>query len=752
MEIVSQGPLRAGSIVWQPRPAAWTLTVACKATFVIEPYESPLAEVQDEPLSADVHYNDDRSRSLRAAGDLAPFKPRADVTLVGHACAAGGRPAASLVARIIVGTIDKAIEVFPDRAWTQDGHLREGPRFVRMPLVYERAGGGPGTINPVGVVAQGTPDRHGRIAVPNLQAPGVHLSAPGQYVEPIGFGPIAAWWPGRLDRLHRHGASWSHRGWTQQPLPPDMDFGYFNAAPPDQQVDLLRSNERIVLEDLHADHPRLVTSLPGVYPRAIVERRPGVADEVPMHCDTLAIDLDRGLFSLVWRAQIGLEHPNQPGRFTITTEGHKARTAAVPAPAGRKRDTVTAADFGAAMKELALPFRDTGMSSPDLRAFVPEPPPPAPPPLEAPPPPPAIVAITPPPFLRDTGVVAGPGSVPPPPVMRPPMMSVGQLAAESGLQRSLESVAPMEVGAGAGSVLTASNHAAGAAQSAPVAVEEPESAPSHTQPVVAPAEILDLLWFDSTAPKAVRDSLTWQEILEEIQIRPSEVDYDDDPAPIPQPVKDRNDIFGILAEASAQGPHQLDELVVKATSPKGRFEPPLAVVAGELSPVFEEAEVLKAIFEAVAPFLQTDKRLKDAVDAALEAQKSPFVERSGPASAALGTRVREAFAVQSAKSLPPGYLESQIERILVESRRYQRRAVLGEPRILTRLLQGDATQPVPIYLPEALATKLPLFARFPARLFVEVHLQQDQYEPHPYALRALALARVSRRATGRGRP
>ena len=676
-------------------------------------------------------WNDDPGRSLRAASDLAPFKPRCDVTLVGHASAPHGRPTGSLTARMVVGAVDKAIEVFPDRAWTQEGQLREGPRFLRMPLVYERAGGGPGTSNPVGVPAGGAPDRHGRVAVPNLQPPGVRLTAPGQYVEPVGFGPVAAWWPSRLEKLHRHAASFPHRGWPQQPLPPDMDFGYFNAAPADQQADVLRNNERIVLEDLHAEHPRLVTSLPGVRARAVVERRPGAGDEAPMRCDTLSIDLDRGLCCLVWRAQIALEHPGQPCRVLISAEGLPARTAAVPVPAGRKRNTVTV-EMGAALREVAgLPFLGGPASgSPDLRppsspAFDPRAPDPIPPAYEPP------VVPLPPPFVRER-----PPSIPPP-VPAPPAFSFGQMAAVDGAPRSpLESAPSLEGHA----VLAASNLAAGSApppvEEAPRAAASPVRSPSAARP-----DILELLWFDPAALGPVRREPRWQELIAQIRIRPPEVEYDDDPAPIPDEVEDRNDIFGLLAGAPSSEPDALDALVAAATSPDGRFEPPLAVVAGELAPVFEELDALKATLAAASPFVGADKRLKDASDAAVEGLASPYVQASGAACEALTARVREAFA-QSARSLPAGYLDAQAERLLVEQRRYQRRTVLGEPRIRARLAQAEAAAPVPVYLPEALATKLPLFARFPARLLVEVHVAQDQAEAHPLALRALALARV----------
>jgi hypothetical protein len=46
-----------------------------------------------------------------------------------------------------------------------------------------------------------------------------------------------------------------------------------------------------------------------------------------------------------------------------------------------------------------------------------------------------------------------------------------------------------------------------------------------------------------------------------------------------------------------------------------------------------------------------------------------------------------------------------------------------------------------VYFPADLATKLPLYEHFPARLVAAAHLSTDQFEAHPFALEALALAR-----------
>ncbi len=206
-------------------------------------------------------------------------------------------------------------------------------------------------------------------------------------------------------------------------------------------------------------------------------------------------------------------------------------------------------------------------------------------------------------------------------------------------------------------------------------------------------------------------------------------------------MKDRRDVFGVLTGAELVSLEDLDQALAAATSPRGAFTPPLALVGGELELTFDDLKTLEATLAAVAPFTAgPDKKLKDAFDAGCAGRESPWIPSSARALENLATRVRDAFA-QGSWSLPAGYLDQQVERALVERRHYQKRAVLGETWI--RALLGGRGAGVPVYLPEALGGKLPLYARFPVKMIVEIHLQQDQYESHPCALRCLALARVT---------
>jgi hypothetical protein len=300
-------------------------TVIVKATYHLAPVTCMLAEEQEDPNEYEHHWNYDPERSLHSPSDLVPYKPRPEVTLVGQAFAPGGEPVSRLVARMIVGSVDKSIVVHTERSFSQDGMLRHGARFARMPIRYERAAGGPETKNPVGVAR--APDVLGAVTLPNLEPPGINVTRPDDFIEPVGFGPIAADWPARRMRLGRHAGAWAPSALRGGVLPDGFDPLFFLSAPPDQHLDELRANERIVLENLHPDHPRLVTSLPGYEPRAFVEWPRGPVTDLAMVCDTLWIDTDRAICTLTWRGQLSADrpsrdggHPQTPNRVVVAME------------------------------------------------------------------------------------------------------------------------------------------------------------------------------------------------------------------------------------------------------------------------------------------------------------------------------------------------------------------------------------------------------------------------------------------------
>ena len=720
MDVVSLCPLRVASLVWRSSSGGYALTLIGKATFDLRAGELRLAEEQDDPNEDDNFWDDDPQRSVRSPSDLSPFKPRADVVLVGQAFAPGKVPVRSLLARLSVAGLDKTIEVCGDRAWTPDGGMREGPPFTSMALRYERAAGGP--ENPVGLRVEGRAGGQ----LPNLQIQG---GAQGS----VGFGPIAPSWPDRRDRLGRHGASFPPRSFADALVPDDLDASYFNVAPSDQQVDRLAAGDRLLLENLHPKHPRLITDLPRAWPRAFADRGGGL-EEVSLTCDTLWIDTDRAVCTLAWRGHLGLHGPGDEGRVSVLLDRRPALSwAEIQRQCGSRSqhpldDAGTAVDGYEPHREGTLeyvvkrrePSRSDG-ALPFVSNAGSEPLPAPRPAASTVPPGSSRRCRRPPPVLGGETIAPGALRLAPPP-QPPPVMSA-VLAAPAVLSTAkLVTAVPI----------------------APVpepAVPQP-SGDARERPAAAraPGEVIDLIWFDPGTPDRVRIHLPWQELVARLRPVPDEPERDDDPLVDPPEVVDRGDVFGVITDADPTSLDDLDQCLAAATSPRGAFTPALALITGELELTFDEVKTLEATIAAVAPLSAgPDKKLKEAFDAAVEALASPFVQASGRANEVVAARLRDTFA-QGSWSLPAGWLDQQVERTLVEQRRYQKRSLLGETWI--RALVGPRGAAVPVYLPEALAGKLPLYARFPARLVVEVHLQQDQYETHPAALRCLALARV----------
>jgi hypothetical protein len=317
MDVIAPSPLRVASMVWQPRPGAFALVFVCKATYALTPGTAPLAETPDDLHLRDQHWDDDERRSLARAADLVPFKRHAEVLLNGHAHAPGGQPVPSLLARLVAGDVDKTVAVYGDRTLGRDDRVSEPLPFVRSPLLWERAAGGPGTWNPAGMLLDAPPDARGAVAIPNLLPPDRHVTGRRDVIPPAGFMPIASWWPGRREKLGPRATGWDPRRWSEVPLPDDVDAGFFNAAPADQQVPEIRADERLLLVNLHPGHARLATNLEAISLSAMAEVG-GANQEVRLRCDTLSIDADRGTASLVWRGQVRLTHPSQPGRVMVT--------------------------------------------------------------------------------------------------------------------------------------------------------------------------------------------------------------------------------------------------------------------------------------------------------------------------------------------------------------------------------------------------------------------------------------------------
>ena len=129
-------------------------------------------------------------------------------------------------------------------------------------------------------------------------------------------------------------------------------------------------------------------------------------------------------------------------------------------------------------------------------------------------------------------------------------------------------------------------------------------------------------------------------------------------------------------------------------------------------------------------------------DVAKDFLKMPDLATAPAVSEGLTTRIKDAFAAGK-RVVAPGYLESQTERALLEGRHYQRRDVFGGKHIRAQLMLSGSQNGIPTYILDEMTRKLPMYQRFKARIFAEVHMPVDQYESYASALRVVALGRVS---------
>jgi uncharacterized protein YjbI with pentapeptide repeats len=311
VQIHNPTPLALGWLVAKVTPPTHTLTLVVKGTFVLAPgaAASPAAEPDREPLQGDASWDDDRAASCRYASDYAPFKPRADVLLVGTCHTPDGKVLPVCRVALSAGSLRKELAVVGDRRWVPSAVLGLQPSepvpFRSMPLRYENSFGGKGYgANPTGKGWVKEADAAGEArALPNIEALDRLLRAPRDAPGPAGFGPLDGRWAQRIARMGTYDDRWLKERWPW--FPDDFDWGTFNAAPEDQQIaGYLRGDEPLLFENLHPEHPRFASRLPGVRPRCFLraDPEPGPAlREVPLQLDTLWVDMDACKLVLVWR-------------------------------------------------------------------------------------------------------------------------------------------------------------------------------------------------------------------------------------------------------------------------------------------------------------------------------------------------------------------------------------------------------------------------------------------------------------------
>jgi uncharacterized protein YjbI with pentapeptide repeats len=294
-----------------------SLTLIVKGTFTLSQRQKATPAAEQLYPTGDEFYPDDEGMigAPHYESDFTYFKPRADLLLIGKCYVPEGRQAQSCTATFQVGNKSRSIVVFGERHWKRNAlgfrHATDPAPFQAMEMRYENSyGGATYETNPIGKGFGKVSDESGTaiLPLPSLENPFDLIDSPHAHPEPAGFGPLSHNWKQRRSKMGAYKGSYLKERWPW--LPEDFDWTYFNAAPPEMQLEgYLRGDESLYFENLHRDHSQYEARLPGLRVRCFVNKSTDPADangfvEAPMNLDTLWVDMESEKLVLVWRGWV----------------------------------------------------------------------------------------------------------------------------------------------------------------------------------------------------------------------------------------------------------------------------------------------------------------------------------------------------------------------------------------------------------------------------------------------------------------
>ncbi len=318
MEIINDTAFHVEALPFAGPDGDAFVTIIVKGTF--EFAAGGLATISDEqiPIAFGDELNDpEDGGSIKFEADIAQFKPRADIALVGSAYAPNDQPASVLDVKLRVGRIQKTLRIVGDRRWKGDGWSNPEP-FERMEIIYERAFGGidetSGEFCARNLVGRGFLSKQQKkipdhLLLPNVEDPDQLLRSWEDPPKPVGFGFISKAWMPRAQYAGTYDEAW--RKARSPNLPEDFSFEYHNAAHPDLQMEgYLKGDEEVELINLTPEGAARF-QLPDISVRCRVAKligvpdedssAPSVKEEISMRLDTLCLIPDERRFYLVWR-------------------------------------------------------------------------------------------------------------------------------------------------------------------------------------------------------------------------------------------------------------------------------------------------------------------------------------------------------------------------------------------------------------------------------------------------------------------
>ncbi|MFK7991852.1 MAG: DUF2169 domain-containing protein [Sandaracinaceae bacterium] len=305
-----------------------------KATYdIVEGRRIKISQEQEPLTMADDYFGEVNVTSVSRESDLAPFKPRTDLVVVGDAHAPGGRPTASWIAEVRMGEVRKAIRVTGPRRWRRNlrmfWNLSDPEPVTTVPVRYENAFGGlfrrdeekvdAFRQNPVGRGWAPETPPESEIAAPQVEDALQPIEDFGKEYTPAGFGFIGRSWTPRLELAGTYDDAWKENQWPLSPL--DWDDAHNNGAHPDLQLDgYLRGGE-----PFRASHMSPGGSVEFTVPRWQVDirirYRNGVIETHPTCLDTCVVDLPSDKVLFTYRLRVPEAAPIRVAEVCMREDG-----------------------------------------------------------------------------------------------------------------------------------------------------------------------------------------------------------------------------------------------------------------------------------------------------------------------------------------------------------------------------------------------------------------------------------------------
>lgn len=182
--------------------------------------------------------------------------------------------ARGMLVEAAVGRQRKRLAVFGDRRF--DGaSISKAEPFSVMPLVWERAYGGPGfPDNPKGKGAAPAKTPYGEVhPLPNIENPDALFVDKLQTPAPVLFGPLDVMRPIRASLAGTYDEKWLRE--RRPYFPDDFNPEFCRVAPPDQRLEgFFQGGEPIEIKGMHPERPVIASKIPTWRTRLFLVHRP----------------------------------------------------------------------------------------------------------------------------------------------------------------------------------------------------------------------------------------------------------------------------------------------------------------------------------------------------------------------------------------------------------------------------------------------------------------------------------------------